>query len=182
MKKSTIAVGVGAFIIVTSLLCINSEGKIYQKQKQFQTANEVLEQLENNPIIALNEKGNITETDQFKECLSKRKRLTQSQFHFANLTIENIEELGEKQKESLIEDYNKLQENFSKERDFKKIEPVRLDATIKYPTFSSNDQAIGEKCKIDLVLIDEGEGLVIDYIVQYATEEQKDKGDINAQG
>lgn len=182
MKKSTILVGVGAFIVVTSLLCINGDGKMYQKQKQFQTANEVLEQLENNPILARNEKGNMTETDQFKESLSKRKRLTESQFYFANLTIENIEDLDEKQKEALIEDYNKLQENFSKERDFKKIEPVRLDATINYPSYSSNYQETGKKCKIDLVLVDEGEGLVIDYIVQYATEEQKDKGDINAQG
>lgn len=182
MKKSTILVGVGAFVVLTSLLCINSDGKMYQKQKQFQTANEVLEQLENNPIRALNEKGGITETDQFKECLSKRKRLTESQFYFANLTIEKVEELGEKEKEALVEDYNKLQENFSKKRELKNIEPVRLDATIKNPTYSSNEQAIGEKCKIDLVLVDEGEGLVIDYIVQYTTEEQKDKGDINAQG
>lgn len=114
MKKSTILVGVGAFIVVTSLLCINGDGKMYQKQKQFQTANEVLEQLENNPILARNEKGNMTETDQFKECLSKRKRLTQSQFHFSNLTIEKIEDLGEKEKEALIEDYNKLQKIFLK--------------------------------------------------------------------
>lgn len=182
MKKSTILVGVGAFIVVTSLLCINSEGKMYQKQKQFQTVNEVLDQLENNPILARDEKGNMTETDQFKESLSKRKRLTESQFYFSNLTIENIEDLDEKEKEALIEDYNTLQENFSKKRELKNVEPVRLDAIINYPSYNINDQQIGEKCKIDLILVDEGEGLVIDYVVQYATEEEKDKGDINAKG
>lgn len=182
MKKSTILVGVGAFIVVTSLLCINSDGKMYQKQKQFQTANEVLEQLENNPILARNEKGSMTETDQFKECLSKRKRLTESQFNFSNLTIEKIEDLNEKEKEALIEDYNELQENFSKKREIKNVEPIRLDTTINYPSYNNGEyQEIGEKCKLDLILVDEGEGLVIDYVVQYAAEE-KDKGDINAKG
>ena len=182
MKKSTILVGVGAFIVVTSLLCINGDGKMYQKQKQFQTSNEVLEQLESNPILARNEKGEMTETDQFKECLSKRKRLTESQFNFLNLSVEKIEDLDEKEKEALIEDYNNLQKNFSKKRELKNVEPVRLDATINYPSYNINEQQIGEKCKIDLILVDEGEGLVIDYVVQYATEEQKDKGDINAKG
>lgn len=182
MKKSTILVGVGIFIVLTSLLCINSDGKMYQKQKQFQTSTEVLEQLENNPILARNEKGNITETDQFKECLSRRKRLTESQFNFSNISIEKVEELSDKEKEALIEDYNELQMNVSKKHEVKNIEPIRLHATINYPSYNSNDQGKGEECKIDLILVDEGEGLVIDYIVQYATEEQKDKGDINAKG
>ena len=185
MKKSTILVGVGAFIVVTSLLCINGDGKMYQKQKQFQTSNEVLEQLESNPILARNEKGEMTETDQFKECLSKRKRLTESQFNFLNLSVEKIEDLDEKEKEkeALIEDYNNLQKNFSKKRELKNVEPVRLDATINYPSYNNGEyQERGEKCKLDLILVDEGEGLVIDYVVQYATEEQKDKGDINAEG
>lgn len=184
MKKSTILVGVGAFIVVTSLLCINGDGKMYQKQKQFQTSNEVLEQLESNPILARNEKGEMTETDQFKECLSKRKRLTESQFDFLNLSVEKIENLDEKEKEALIGDYNERQENLSQKRELKNMEPVRLDATINYPSYNSNGeyQERGEKCKLDLILVDEGEGLVIDYVVQYATEEQKDKGDINAEG
>ena len=180
MKKSTIIVGVGAFIVVTALLCINPDGKMYEKQNNFQTSKEVLNQLESNPILAINDKGMKVETNQFKECLSKRKRLTDSQFHFENMKIEKVVELNEKEKEALIDDYNKNQEYLSMKPKITKVEPVRLEAKVSYPYRADDEKE--ESCNIDLVLIDEGEGLVVDYIVEYSTQEEKEKGDINANG
>lgn len=176
MRKSTIVVGVGVFIVVTALLCINTNGKMYEKQKYFETTTEVLEQLENNPILAKDEKGVMSETNQFKECLSKRKRLTDSQFDFQSMKIEEIEELNEKQKESILNDYNQYQKELSMKPKVTRTEPVRLEAKVDYPYNKE------QSSKIDLVLIDEGEGLVIDYVVEHRTDEEKEKGDINAQG
>ena len=179
MKKSTIAAGIGAFIALTALLCINTDDKKYEKQKYFSTTNEVLEQLDNNPILALDGKGRMSETSQFNECLSKRKRLTYSDFHFKSMEIEKVDELDEKQKESILNDYNQFQSQLSMKPKITKIEPIRLEAKVNYPYDEKNKELSG---KIDLVLIDEGEGLVIDYIAPYVTDEEKEKGDINVKG
>ena len=179
MKKLTIAAGIGAFIVVTTFLCINTNDKMYEKQKHFKTASEILDQLDNNSILAVDEKGSMSETNQFKECLSKRKRLTYSDFHFRSLKIEKVDELNEKQKESILNNYTQLQNNLSMKPKISRIEPVRLEAKVNYPHEEKNKELSG---KIDLVLIDEGEGLVIDYIAQYATDEENGKGDIDVEG
>lgn len=178
MKKLTIAAGIGAFIVVTTFLCINTNGKMYEKQKHFKTANEILDQLDNNSILAVDEKGSMSETNQFKECLSKRKRLTYSDFHFRSLKIEKVDELNEKQKESILNNYTQLQNNLSMKPKISRIEPVRLEAKINHSYDDPGDKQ--KSMQVDLVLIDEGEGLVIDYITQRETNEEK--GDIDVQG
>lgn len=96
MKKSVIAIGAGAFILVTALLCMNPGGKMYQKQKHFNSVNEVLTQLESNRII--DDDNRETETDEFKECLSKRKRLTYSEVGFKKIKIKKVEDLDEEKR------------------------------------------------------------------------------------
>lgn len=57
-----------------------------------------------------------------------------------------------------------------------KVEPVRLNivgTSDRYEEGTKND--VDEDFIIDLVLVDEGEGMVIDYYVQYANENEKDK-------
>lgn len=177
MKKSIIAVGVGAFVVVTTLLCINSDGKMYQKQKHFDTVSDVLTQLETNKIQELDNYGKEHETNDFKECLSKRKRLTFSQVNFQEIHIEKIEELDEQKKKSLIEDYNKAQERLAMPYKPTKIEPVRLDIKGTFLHERENDNRVPRDFTIDLVMVDEGEGMVIDYYVQYYIDKDKIKAE-----
>lgn len=186
MKKSVIAAGAGAFIIVTALLCMNPDGKMYQKQKHFDSVNDVLTQMESNKIEGIDRNGRRNDTNEFKECLSKRKRLTYSDFNFEKIKIEKIEELDDKQKKSLLEDYNKAQERLSMPYKPTKIEPVRLDIKGSYPSYenydNNNSNAVSKDYVIDLVMVDEGEGMVIDYYVEHNIESDKVKkeGRVNA--
>ncbi|AWK52267.1 hypothetical protein DIC82_15235 [Clostridium beijerinckii] len=180
MKKSTIIITLGLFIVVTALLGINNE-KMYQKEKKFETISQVIQQLDNKTLKAIDEKGRFTETKDLKECFSERKRLTESHFDYGKIEIEKVEELDENQKQSILKDYNELRNNFSKRRAITKEEVVRLDAKLYYANINQGKIIYSDpnKRKIDLVIIDEGEGLVIDYIMEnsydkYSEEDNKD--------
>ncbi len=176
MKKSIIAVGAGAFIVITSLLCINTDGKMYQKQKHFDTVNDVLMQLENNKLEVVDNDGQLHMTNEFEECLSKRKRLTFSEINFEKIEIEKIEELDHKEKNSIIDDYNKLQERLALPYKPEKIEPVRLEIKGSQPQYNDYvPKSIEYEYLIDLVMVDEGEGMVIDYYVEHNNESGKAK-------
>lgn len=171
MKKSIIAAGAGAFVVVTALLCMNPDGKMYQKKEHFNSVNDVLIQLENNKIIDRDGEESRGETNAFKECLSKRKRLTYSQIYFEKLKIKKIEELDEEKKKSLMEDYNNMQERLSMPYKPTKIEPVRLEVEGTYPYKDENGNVVIQNKMIDLIMVDEGEGMVIDYYVEHSNED-----------
>lgn len=173
MRKSFIAIGAGAFVVITSLLCMNPDGKMYKKQKQFNSVNEVLTQLESNKLKEIDSDGQVNETKEFEECLSKRKRLTFSEMNFKNIEIEKVEELTDKEKELILEDYRKVQERLHISNKPAQIEPVRVD--IKGSYFKhGDDTSAAKEYKIDLVLVDEGEGMVIDYYVEHNIENVND--------
>ena len=181
MKKSTIIIALGIFIVVTAFLGMSNE-KMYQKQKHFETTSEIVDQLKNNPIKAIDEKGNFSETDQFKECLSERIRLTDSQFNYTKIETEKVEELSEKQKQSVLEKYEALRNKFSKRRVIKKEEVLRLDVNAYrlYGNQANASERKSDKLKLDLVLVDEGEGLVIDYIVERHDQKLDEEGNEDA--
>ena len=182
MKKSTIIIVLGIFIVVTAFLGINNE-KMYRKQKHFETTNEVIEQLKNNPLTAIDEKRNISETNELKECFSERKRLTYSTFNFQKMEIKKVEELSEKQRQAILQDYNVLRSQFSKRRAITTEEPVRLNVTVYNSYYMENGNIQyndPQKLTLDFVLIDEGEGLVIDYIMQSNLESVNEEGNKDA--
>lgn len=179
MKKWIIAAGAGAFIVVTALLCMNSDGKMYQKQKYFDSVNDVLTQMESNKIEEIDTNGRRNDSNEFKECLSKRKRLTFSDFDFEKIKIEKVEELDEEQKKSIMEDYNKALKRLDLPYKPTKIEPVRLDIKGSYQSHQyKDDSAASKDYIIDLVMVDEGEGMVIDYYVEH----NADKGYVKKEG
>ena len=183
MKKSIVAAVIGGFVVVTTLLCMNPDEKMYQKQKYFDTANDVVIQLGNNDILEVDKNEEGHETNAFKECLSKRKRLTYSQVNFQKMKIEKIEELDEEKKKSIIEDYTKLQERLAMPYKPTKIEPVRLDVKAISKYKDENGNTIENDFIIDLVMVDEGEGMVIDYYVEnYIGNNKNDGKNINAKG
>ncbi|HEX9026162.1 MAG TPA: hypothetical protein VF839_06825 [Clostridium sp.] len=181
MKKSTIIIALGLFIVVTALLGINNE-KMYQKEKHFETTNEVLQQLDGKPLRGINEKGQFSETNDLKECFSERKRLTNSQFDYGKIEIEKVEELSENQKQSILKDYDKLRNEFTKRRVLTKEEPVRVNVNVCYSHMEQGKITYREprKLKIELVLVDEGEGLVIDYINEIRSDESSEDGNVDA--
>jgi hypothetical protein len=183
MKKSILAIGVGVFVVVTILLCINNDEKMYQKKKHFDTVNDVLLQLENNEIRKISDTGRREETDEFLECLSKRKRLTDSQMDFKNLKINKVKELNDEEKKALIEDYNKIQMKLNMPYKATKIEPVRLEAEEIFPYKDENGEISKKECDIDFVMVDEGEGMVIDYYVEGIDKNSdKKEGNMHAKG
>ena len=126
MKKSTIIIALGIFIVVTAFLGMSTE-KMYQKQKHFENTNEILQQIENKSLKAIDEKGNFVESNDFKECFSERKRLTELQFHYGKIEIQKVDDLSENQKQTILKDYNTLRDNFSMRRVITKEEVVRVD-------------------------------------------------------
>jgi len=178
MKKGKIAIGVMGFLLITILLGTNSEN-VYLKKKHFNTTNELLYELETNKLQSYNQQGNKEESESFKECLSKRKRLTYSDFYPSKMEIEEIIELDEKAKTAILDDYYTFMENYIvKDRNIKAIEPIRLNAKLYYDqevTYENGNYMVEsyseENSEITLVAIDEGEGFVIDYIVSIPKDE-----------
>lgn len=182
MKKSIIIITLGLFIVVTAFLGVSNE-KMYQKQESFESIQEVFQQLNGRSLKVIDSKGDLSETNEFKECLSERKRLTNSQFYFEKIEIQREDSLNEKEKNSILEVYNKARNNFTKRRPITIEEPVRL--TVNAYSVKNIEKGIikyGEpiKLKLDLVLIDEGEGLVIDYINQTDANKFNEEGNIDA--
>ncbi|OOM49301.1 hypothetical protein CBEIJ_15150 [Clostridium beijerinckii] len=173
MKKSTIIIMFGIVIIVTAFLGMDNN-KMYQKQKHFETVNEVLDQLNDKPLKAIDDTGKLTETNEFKECFSERKRLTNFEFNFSKVNIEKVCDLNEKDKSEMLSEYDGFRNNFSKRRPITREEPVSLivDA-YNYSSLKEKDDR-SQKLKVNLVLVDEGEGLVIDYIMYHSYVEGND--------
>ncbi|OOM75247.1 hypothetical protein CLPUN_33770 [Clostridium puniceum] len=176
MKKSTTVVVLGFFVVITALLGMNGE-KLYQKQKLFETVDEVLHQLDNKPLKEVNEKGIFTESNDLKECFSERKRLTDSRFDYGKIGIAKLGELNDNDKQEILEEYNAFRNQFSKRREITKEEPVRIYIEAWYSHLDNGKRVYvnPRKIKIDLVFIDEGEGLVIDYIMEKNDEKLNDE-------
>ena len=182
MKKSTIVIVLGLFIVVTAFLGISTDKKMYQKEKHFETTSEILQQMESKSLKAIDEKGDFVEINDLKECFSERKRLTELDFSYGKIEIQKVDDLSENQKEAILKDYNTLRDNFSKRRVITKEEVVRIDVK-SYDSYINQGKIIysePEKHKINLILIDEGEGLVIDYIMEYRADEVSEEGNQDA--
>ncbi|MZK49737.1 hypothetical protein GT715_04425 [Clostridium beijerinckii] len=173
MKKSTIIIMIGIVIIITAFLGMDNN-KIYQKQKHFETINEVLDQLNGKPLKAIDETGKFTETNEFKECFSERKRITNIDFNFSKVKIEKVYDLSEKDKNEMLSEYDGFRNNFSKRRPITREEPISLIVDAYNHRYPEGKDDRPQKLKVNLVIIDEGEGLVIDYITCHSYVEGKD--------
>ena len=154
-----------------------NDEKVYKKQKHFETVNEVLQQLDNKPLNSYDEKFSLNETNDLKECISERKRLTDSKLDYGKIEILNVEELKDEDKQGLLKDYNTLRNQYSKRREITKEEPVRINANAWYTHMENGRRVYSEprKLELDLVFVDEGEGIVIDYLMERRiVEENKD--------
>lgn len=168
MKKSTLVVLIGGFIFLTAFLGPLSSEKMYKKQKNFNTPEEIIKILNTKPILTVKDsvRGGLEDSEDLSECLSVRKRLTGSDFGYAKIDVKEVIQLDKKSEKDLLDYYSKLRERFSKRLPINREKAVRL----KINTYYYTNERTGEVEKIrddnilDLVLIDEGEGYVIDFI------------------
>ena len=183
MKKSAIVVLIGGFILLTAFLGPISQEKMYKKQKNFQSAEEIIQVLNTQPILGVNDgtRGKIKETDEFKECLSVRKRLTSADFNYAKLDVQEVVDLDEKTKDDLLNYYDTLRKKNSKRLPITKQEAVRLKIRSYYiSNYMTGDLEMDDYDEIlDLVLIDEGEGFVIDFTNRFSTDYIPDYYEMN---
>lgn len=179
MKKSKIAIGIAAFLGLTLLFASNQcDTKLYEKQRRFTSSSEVLEQL-NNKVLRednfrgrkIGDNGELSDT---LECFSQRKRLTYTDLNYDKIQIEKIIDLTESEQKAIVDNYEERKLNYSKAKPTPKVEAVRLKFKPYYIDYSDDGEktfTLGDKFNyINLVFIDEGEGMVIDYIQE--SEEQ----------
>jgi hypothetical protein len=102
------------------------------------------------------------------ECISERKRLTNSKLDYGKIEILNVEELKDEDKHGILKDYDKLRNQYTKRREITKEEPVRVNANAWYSHMENGKRVYSNprKLELDLVLVDEGEGFVIDYLME----------------
>lgn len=176
MKKIKIIAGILLSILVTIMLS-SSDEKMYVKKQHFDSTEEIINILDNNEFVNINKRGFLDKnSDIYNECLSKRKRLTDDDFEYVKMDIKEVEKLNDKQKKAIIKNYDKVSANYKNtDQKITRKEAVRIKATVYNSNIYYDDPEIKDEDKfwdsiITMVLIDEGEGLVIDYI----TEEQID--------
>ncbi|MBW6409393.1 hypothetical protein [Clostridium weizhouense] len=187
MRKSTLIVALGLFIVITGLLCISSENKVYQKERYFNNPTEILEQLQNNKLIVFNQKGEEQESKQFSECLSLRKRIAGSQIYYETISNIKLQELTDKQKKIIEDNYKNSIKKIKNYGEKNNIQAVRFTADVTRPiyTYKSDVEHSDIKSKvIDMVFVDEGEGTVIDYFIESSLDEDNniEEGKNNVKG
>ena len=175
MKKGVIVTVCGILIIVTTLLSSVDKYKVYEKKKHFTEVEDIIDVLNENTLVAVktNPSGfELAYSDEYYECLSKRKRLTYPLLNFSNYELKIDGSRNNKEEEDKIkENYYKLRENLKKLDEPEKVKAVPLVGRAKsvvYPyTYDSSikDDEFWNNIKMDIVFIEEGEGWVIDYMV-----------------
>ena len=170
MKNKKMILGILLFTFLTLILSINRED-IYIKKHYYLTTDDVCYALDNKELFVDNSKYWQEESDILEECLSKRKRLSYSDFNIEKFKIIEMIDLNEKQKDSIIGDYKNYKRNFVNinNESIKSIEPVRFKANI---TKLGEENLFTNSELITFVIIDEGEGKVIDYVTNEIIDEE----------
>ena len=189
MKKSTIVVLIGGFLLLTAFLGPVGAEKMYKKVEKFNTPEEVIELLDGKPLFQLSKRDRyeLEETKEFSECLSVRQRIAEPMDRIAKFDVKEVIELDEKTQNDILNYYSILRERFSKRLPISNQKAIRL----KVDTYYVKDYTTGEMEYanedglydiLDIVLIDEGEGYVIDYISNYDDEYFQDYSKVDRFG
>ena len=174
MRKSFKVIVLGIVVIVTAMLMCKSGNKAYEKKLTFNSIDEIIEVLNNNPLEAKDKSGVNVTSNIFSECLSKRKRICGHNLEYSKIKLKyNEEKNTKKAKNQIINEYlNMCKESLKGYKEPKKIDARIYDFQGNYTYYEEKNEG-----EITLVFIDEGEGWVIDYfmISKYYEEETEEK-------
>lgn len=162
MKKTKVVIGIGIFTILTFFFCTGGDS-YYKKDVNFKSVEEIVEQLDKHPIHIVKEDGryySTIPTNEFLECLSKRKRYTVPNFDINDLNIIRERELDEAGVEIILQDYIDRCKNLT---DYKPYENAIVKSYIVEFNVGYGDTQM-QSGVLNMVFIDEGEGYVIDYL------------------
>lgn len=166
MKKSLIISSIGILVISTALLC-NSGSRSYNKTTKLNSIDEIVNVLDTKIISAYDDGYNINYSNDFLECLSKRKRIVDPRMDYNSLDVNIDEERNtESFQKDLLNQYLNSASRLKKYKNPDKIQTVSLKGIGErvYPKDRNGESEIlRDDIKLDLVVIDEGEGWVIDY-------------------
>lgn len=173
MKRKKIMILAGAFVLLTLLVGMKHDEPMYEKKKIFTTSSELLEQLNERPLVKEDYKGSNKFNDDTLECFSERKRLSGIDANYSKLDIKEIMKVDDNIKNSILYQYNQYRSSFSKRKPIDRAEVVRIKALPYYHNYSDNQieyVPYNNAEYMDIVLVDEGEGLVIDYMRNFSEE------------
>ena len=107
-----------------------------------------------------------------KVAFSKAEKSNLTNYKGEQLLVHSVliidEDLSNDDKQGILKEYNAFRNQFSKRREVTKEESVRIEAKA-WNSHIRNGKSVYDdprKLELDLVLVDEGEGLVIDYIME----------------
>lgn len=171
MSKIKLIVFLGIFIVATSVMCLSGEKSVYEKKVHFNSPEEIIEVLNTKTLVAHVKEENFYDerikTDDFNECLSRRKRVTDFYMPFYELDLQIDENYDEK---SIINDYiQKIKNNMHNYEIRNDLKAYSLKGTA-HDSFNELKDV-----KINIVFLDEGEGYVIDYFTYLVNPDSYDE-------
>lgn len=158
MNKTTKLLCAGVLVLSTCLMLMNREDKMYQKKKVFTSSDELIQQLDG-VVVRDNIYHDLTED--MLECVSQRARLTDIQIYANNLEVKEVIELDDETKNKILKTYHNQKQYYTKGR------PVTSEEVVRLKIINYDSGGYSYEGYLDLVLIDEGEGLVIDFSNTY---------------
>lgn len=160
MKSIKVLIFAGVFIIITSLICFTGRERIYEKKIIYNSPEEIIDVLNTKTLSAPEKDGgynsNIVNTDDFKECLSRRKRITGTNVNFSTLNVTIDENYDEQE---IINNYLNNARNLNNYNLSDKMKAYALSGT-----YTNRYNMTKGNIKLNIVFVDEREGYVIDFI------------------
>lgn len=181
MKKNKLIILLGLFILITYIIIKYNKVTMYDKQINYNSTTEIIDILNTKVLAIYDSREGYKKmlTKDYQECLSKRKRITGDNMKYDELDLDINKEINDnieyknKIKNSYLESIN----NLSNYKTPEEIQIVSLIGTGKISSDNYNynyvDNKNMEKIMLDIIFINEGEGLVIDaYYFTYIENEE----------
>lgn len=176
MKKSRILVLFGALIIFTSLFINYDKENIYKKRIIYKSVDDIVQVLDTKVLNIWINYSDVKPIDDFQECLSKRIRTVGSGINFSYLDLKENEEKNTSEiKNEILKNYYHGLKNIGIS-DFPKVVDVRVYDCKGY--YNYGDYTESESFTLDIVFIEEDEGIVIDYMLINSSNEDDFKSEL----
>ncbi|MDD6796256.1 MAG: hypothetical protein PUE01_12745 [Clostridiaceae bacterium] len=163
MKKAIILPTSILILVCILAICFLGGGKPYEKKKRFSSIDEIVNVLNTSTLGVIDKDSQynrLVYSDDFYECLSKRKRITDPSVSWKTVDLSIVEDFSEEDKKNIIDTYKHQVSNLQKYKLQDNVQAAYLKGTV----VSAYDPYTTYQYEVKIIFIDEGEGLVIDGI------------------